>query len=220
MRAQTWATSPRQYGVKVERSQRIPLSDGKSLNSDIFRPDGDGRFPVIISASPYSLPLQSAPVRSKSFSSVGGATNPGDETANSLMEAGNSWFFARHGYVHVILNVRGSGRSTGVYGFTNRREAEDVAEAIEWAARQPWSTGAVGMFGVSYFAIIQHLVGGIGSKSLKCLFAPFGSGGFREIIFHGGVLNAKWLCNWADTLETPNIESFSLKELGELEFKN
>ena len=77
-----------------------------------------------------------------------------------------------------------------------------------------------GNFAFPTLAIIQHLVGGIGSKSLKCLFAPFGSGGFREIIFHGGVLNAKWLCNWADTLETPNIESFSVKELGEFEFKN
>jgi uncharacterized protein len=219
MRTQSWATSPRQYEVVVERSVKIPISDGVYLNCDIFRPASSDRFPAILSASPYSLELQSAPVRSKSFSSVGGTNNPGDETANSLMEAGDPWFFARHGYVHVIMNVRGSGDSTGVYGFTNRREVEDIAEAIEWAAQQPWCSGAVGMFGVSYFAITQHLVGGISPKSLKCLFAPFGSGGFREVIFHGGVLNARWLGNWAETLEKPNLQSLSIQEFGETLFK-
>ena len=218
MLSQRWATSPRQYGVAIERSCKIPMGDGINLNCDIFRPDSDGRFPVILSASPYSLELQSAPVRSKSFSSVGGATNPGDETANSLMEAGDPWFFARHGYVHIILNVRGSGKSEGQYGFTNKREVEDIAEAIEWAARQEWCSGAVGMFGVSYFAIIQHLVAGIAPKSLRCLFAPFGSGGFREIVFKGGVLNAKWLVNWAPTISMPTLRSFSLEEFGERVF--
>lgn len=219
MLSKRWRTSPREYGVLVERSQKIPISDGLTLNCDIFRPNTDMPVPVILSASPYSLELQSAPVRPKSFSSVGGRANPGDEQANSLMEAGDPWFFARHGYVHIILNVRGTGSSGGVYGFTNRREVEDIAEAIEWAARQPWSSGAVGMFGVSYFAIIQHLIGGRAPSSLKCLFAPFGSGGFRDIIFHGGILNAKWLVNWALTIDNPRFESFSLREFGETVFR-
>ena len=218
MLSKNWHTSPRQYRVLVERSQKVPISDGVTLNCDIFRPDTDAPIPVILSASPYSLELQSAPVRSKSFSSVGGRANPGDEQANSLMEAGDPWFYARHGYVHVILNVRGSGASGGVYGFTNAREVADIAEAIEWAARQPWSTGAVGMFGVSYFAIIQHLVGARAPESLKCMFAPFGSGGFRDVIFHGGIVNAKWLVNWALTIDNPRFESFSLREFGEKVF--
>ncbi len=215
MYSKKWHTSPRQFSVLVERSRKIPISDSITLNCDIFRPATDARVPVIISASPYSLELQSAPVRSKSFSSVGGRVNPGDEQANSLMEAGDPWFYARHGYAHVILNVRGSGASGGVYGFTNRREVTDIVEAIEWASEQPWSSGAVGMFGVSYFAIIQHLVGGRAPKALKCLFAPFGSGGFRDVIFHGGILNAKWLVNWAPTIDNPRFESLSLAEFGE-----
>lgn len=58
MLSKRWRTSPREYGVLVERSQKIPISDGLTLNCDIFRPDTDLPVPVILSASPYSLELQ------------------------------------------------------------------------------------------------------------------------------------------------------------------
>jgi len=212
----TWATSEARYRVLVERSVAIPISDGITLDCDIFRPDAEGCYPVIVSAAPYSLQLQSAPVRPDAFSSIG-AEARGEKRPNSVMEAGDPWFYARRGYVHIILNVRGTGRSGGVYGLMDDQEVDDVVEAIEWAAAQPWSTGAVGMFGVSYFAMIQHRVGAKQPPSLKCLFAPFGSGSFRDLIFHGGVLNARWLAGWAPLLTEANarIESLSVSEFGE-----
>lgn len=220
MITERWTTSEAAYEVQVERSQRIEMSDGVVLNCDVFRPDAPGQFPVIVSASPYSLSLQSAPVRPGAFSSIG-ATGHKEKRPNSVMEAGDPWFYARRGYVHIILNVRGTGLSEGTYGLMNDREVEDVVEAIEWAAVQPWSTGAVGMFGVSYFAMIQHRVGGKQPPSLKCLFAPFGSGSFRDMVYHGGVLNARWVAGWAPLLTEANarIESESLREFGEDVFR-
>jgi hypothetical protein len=66
-------------------------------------------------------------------------------------------FFARHGYSVVAQDVRGSGASQGVfYPYTS--DAKDSYDAVEWAARQSWSNGKVGTFGVSYSAATQLLM--------------------------------------------------------------
>ena len=45
-----WTTSPREHDVIIGRDVRIPVDDGISLDSDIFRPDSPGKFPVILTA--------------------------------------------------------------------------------------------------------------------------------------------------------------------------
>src|SRR6266550_3447199 len=66
--------------------------------------------------------------------------------------SGDSTFFARRGYIHAVFNVRGSGNSGGFYQLMGPLEVRDVCDLIDWLAAQSWSNGAVGMFGVSYFA--------------------------------------------------------------------
>src|SRR5690606_37207164 len=62
-----WQTSPRQYGVIVERGVRVLVDEGITLDCDIFRPDAPGRFPVILTASPYEKEAQSTPMVPKAI---------------------------------------------------------------------------------------------------------------------------------------------------------
>jgi len=194
-----WWTSPRQYGVVVERDVRVRMSDGVHLSCDIFRPDANERFPVILGCHPYESKAQTAPIRPGPLSTTRWR-NPGQERTNASLEAGDPYFFARRGYVHVICNVRGTGRSEGLWQFMGRREIQDVCALIQWIRQQPWCNGRVGMFGVSYFARIQLFVAAEHPEGLTCLFCPWASTDFyRDVMYRGGILAYEWLLGWSRT---------------------
>ncbi|MFL5779576.1 MAG: CocE/NonD family hydrolase, partial [Chloroflexota bacterium] len=72
-------------------------------------------------------------------------------------ESRGEWLAAR-GYAFCRLDVRGTGSSPGIaFDEYTARETQDGAEVVEWLAAQPWSTGKVGMWGISYggFTSIQ-----------------------------------------------------------------
>src|SRR6195952_2992935 len=115
----------------------VPMRDGVQLLADVFRPAAPGRYPVLIAASPYPRQIQDlgAPM--------------------GFIEAGATDFFVPRGYVHVIVNLRGTGGSGGTFGFFDGQERQDMYDLVEWAAAQSWSNGNVGMIGISYFAMTQ-----------------------------------------------------------------
>lgn len=116
------------YELKAEFNRRVVMRDGVELSADIYRPDAPGKFPVILSRTPYTKP---------------GAY----DTAKR---------FVPHGYVWVAMDVRGRGDSDGKF-VPYRNDGQDGYDAIEWCAKQPWSTGKVGTIGGSYNGRIQWL---------------------------------------------------------------
>jgi putative CocE/NonD family hydrolase len=72
------------------------------------------------------------------------------------------------GYVHVIVSQRGTGESSGGFGFFDEQERQDLYDVVEWAAEQPWSDGNVGMIGISYFAITGRCGGAASCTSRAC----------------------------------------------------
>ncbi|MCK5756068.1 MAG: CocE/NonD family hydrolase, partial [Mycobacterium sp.] len=126
-----------QHALRHEHNVAVPVRDGVSLMADVHRPDAEGRFPVLVAASPYPRQIQNlgAPM--------------------GFIEAGNTDFWVSRGYVHVIANVRGTGGSGGEFGFFDAAERRDMHDLVEWAATQPWCDGNVGMIGISYFAMAQ-----------------------------------------------------------------
>ncbi|MCL2493234.1 MAG: CocE/NonD family hydrolase [Clostridiales bacterium] len=209
MYGKTWKTSERSYDVIKEKNVRVPMSDGISLNATVFRPDGDGPFPAILGYFPYDMEMQSAPVTVEGFSSVV-FKHPGQELANASIEAGDSMFYARRGYCHVLVNIRGCGASEGQYTYFGPRELKDGYEAIEWIAAQPWCDGNIGMFGVSYFAQIQQYVASTNPPHLKCLFGPWASTDlYRDGVYHGGIQAYRFWRNWSITeLSHPRCEGY------------
>lgn len=209
MFGRNWTLSPRQHGVLVERDVRIVMSDGIAISADIFRPDSPGSFPAIVGVHAYDQAMQTAPSRPQPVN-----------WKNAQAEAGDPNFFVRRGYVHVIVNARGTGLSEGVYAHYSPREVDDVVEVIAWIAEQEWCSGRVGMFGVSYFSVCAKQVAARNPPALKAVFAPYGYTDFyRDKFYHGGILAAGFLTNWARHVDGSRIRGWSREKLGEDEYQ-
>jgi uncharacterized protein len=199
-----WKTSPRAYGIIHEAGVSIPMGDGITIDADIFRPDDSGKFPAILGVHPYAKELQIAPIFPQ-----------GLNMANGGIEAGDFNFYVRRGYVQIIANNRGSGRSGGTYCNYGPREVQDTCEIIEWIAKQPWCSGKVGMFGVSAFAVSQQQVAALKPPSLKAIFTPFGYTDFyRDKFYHGGILSHAFMRGWTTTIDNFRYESWCLARWG------
>lgn len=204
-----WSTSERRFDVTVMRDISVSLPDGVQLDGDIYRPRADGKFPVILGAHAYNKDLQSPPLRPAGFTPMRG-----------YMESGDPTFFARRGYVHAVFNVRGTGKSTGFYQLMGPLEVQDICHLIDWLADQPWSTGDIAMFGVSYYARLAKAVAAAGPKRLKAIFAPFaGTDDYRQRCYHGGILAHGFLTHWRNSLHRPNYRSLYREAHGEGAYK-
>lgn len=213
-----WKTSDRKYKVHRDREQKIRMSDGVHIDADIFRPDAPAiKFPAIVSVHPYSKAGQVEPIKVNSHSAL--TPHQGEERTRGSLEAGDPYFFARRGYAHIIANTRGTGKSEGLFEFLGKREAQDAYEIIEWAAKQEWCDGNIGMFGVSYFAMTQLAVSALNPPHLKCIFAPWGTTDiYRDMFYQGGILASNWTNNWPRTsFIYGNVRPMevSLEKLGE-----
>src|SRR5690348_683521 len=154
-----WSTSERKYGVIVERDVTVRMPDGIHLDGDIFRPDSDEKFPVLLGAHAYNKNLQSPPMLPVGFTPMRG-----------YMESGDSTFYARRGYVHAVLNVRGSGSSEGFYQSMGPPEVSDICDLVAWLAVQPWAIGTTGMLGGSYCARPAKAAAGRAPKPRRGIF--------------------------------------------------
>jgi len=142
----------------------VPMRDGVKLATDVYRPSGEGRFPVLLYRTPYNK-------------------------AGAKREAE---LFAGRGYVVLAQDCRGRYASEGeFYPFVN--EGVDGYDAIEWAAAQPWSNGKVGTIGASYLAWDQYHAAMYRPPHLVALFALVGGANFIEEFGHpGGAPNLGW----------------------------
>jgi putative CocE/NonD family hydrolase len=127
--AQT-ARAAESYQVTLESDVQVKMRDGAILRADIFRPKGDGRFPVLLQRTPYNK------------------SNPGRFSFG--------YRAAASGYVVIIQDVRGRYSSEGEW-YPFKHESNDGYDTVEWAAALPYSNGKVGMFGGSYVGATQML---------------------------------------------------------------
>jgi uncharacterized protein len=131
--------SEAKYSEWVKRSEYVAVRDGTRLAVDIYRPAVDGRavderFPVVWVHTPYRRAYVDASGRQVNAVEV-----------NRLSE------LIRHGYVVAAVDTRGRGASFGARrGFQDRTEANDAYDMTEWFAKQPFSTGKIGVAGCSY----------------------------------------------------------------------
>ena len=123
------AARPPSNDIRLENRVPIAMRDGVILYADVYRPAGEGKHPVLVSRTPYST-----------------------ERYPSAYDA--AVFFSRRGYAYVYQDVRGRHESDGKWE-PFRNDIEDGYDTIEWAAKQPWSSGKVGMEGGSYLGHVQ-----------------------------------------------------------------
>lgn len=165
--------------ILVERDVPARMRDGTVLRADIYRPEGEGRYPVLLQRTPYS----------KAFLPF--ATMTMDPIA-----------VAHAGYVVIIQDVRGRFQSEGGPFYLYRDEFNDGYDSVEWAASLPCSTGAVGMFGASYMGMTQWQAAVMQPPHLRAIF-PVTSA--TDLYFYrGGALELGLLANWVLNSIGPN----------------
>ena len=162
--AAAWSPRPATYGVAEAKDVSIRMSDGVVLAANVFRPaapDGQpaaGRFPVLVVQTPYNKDEQDP----------------------------HSAYLVERGYVDVVVDVRGTGSSGGVFSIFDTRSQQDSKEIVAWAAARPWSTGNVGLHGESYYAINQLLTAAQDPPALKAMFPVVPTGDQYRSLFPGG----------------------------------
>lgn len=110
--------------------------------------------------------------------------------------------YLTNGYAHVNVDIRGTGGSGGSLCIFCDREQQDVYEVVEWAARQKWSNGKVGMFGGSYQGITPLLGSAKQPPHLKAIIpAVTYADAYRDIVWHNGIFNLNFVAQWF-TLQT------------------
>ena len=130
------------YGEIETTAMKLPMADGTQIYLEITKPKTTEptRFPVIFEASPYHGTIATR---------IGDRIFPDPKNADGT-NAGLTGYFAPRGYAVVMMDLRGTGRSTGCLDHLGPNDASDMKQTIEWLAGQEWSNGRIGMTGHSY----------------------------------------------------------------------
>jgi putative CocE/NonD family hydrolase len=161
-----------------EKNVEVPMRDGVVLRADVRRPAADGKYPVLIFRTPYDK-AEGDPDNERTFAEA-----------------------VKRGYAMVIQDVRGRYASDGEF-VPYENEGKDGYDTIEWAAAQPWSTGEIGTFGLSYPGAVQWLAAVENPPHLKAMVPAMCFSTLREFIYFGGVFESAW-AGWTYKYMTPD----------------
>jgi uncharacterized protein len=188
-------------GMRIDWNVPIEMEDGLVLRADVFRPVKDGKYPVILTYGPYAKNLAFQDGYPSAWQRM--ADKHPDVTANSSNKHQNwevvdpeKW--VPQDYACVRVDSRGTGCSPGYIDHFSPRETNDFYNCIEWAGVQPWSSGKVGLNGISYYGINPWHVASLQPPHLAAICVWEGSADwYRDMTHHGGILSTFWE-NWYD----------------------
>src|SRR5258706_15955679 len=110
----------------IERKVMVRMRDGKRMAADIYRPkDTSKKYPIIFSRTPYNF-------------NYWDVRNGVPRDMSTELEA------VKRGYAYVEMNERGHFFSEGNYDILGPPRS-DGYDALQWMARQPWSSGKTGL---------------------------------------------------------------------------
>jgi hypothetical protein len=166
--------SAEQHAVSVVRGVRVPMRDGVRLSVDIYRPEGDGRFPGVLIQTPYNN--------------------------NTLALINRARWFARRGYAVVISDSRGRFDSDGEWDPFSPLHKTDGYDLVEWVAAQPWCSGKVGTLGQSYMGWAQWWTAVTAPPSLAAMVPEVAPpDGLFNGPYQNGILVC-WAVDWAGAM--------------------
>jgi predicted acyl esterase len=188
-------------GMHVDWDVPITMDDGLVLRADIFRPNAESRYPVILSYGPYakSLAFQDGyPSAWERMASKHPDVTAGSSNKYQSWEVVDPEKWVPHGYACVRVDSRGCGCSPGFIDHFSPRETKDFYDCIDWSGVQPWSNGKVGLNGISYYGINQWHVASLEPPHLAAMCIWEGAADwYRDMTHHGGILSTFW-ANWYD----------------------
>jgi len=163
--------SPEKYEVKATRGHRVAMRDGVHLSADVYQPDAEGKFPAILTHTPYNNNAPGWTTRAR--------------------------WFAKRGYAVVVSDTRGRFDSEGDWDPFNPKHKTDGYDLVEWIAKQSWCTGKVGMLGPSYMGWTQWWTASQAPPSLVTIVPEVAppDGMFNGPYQHGVLVG--WAMDWA-----------------------
>ncbi len=172
-----WSATRGDYKIKEKLGVRAPMRDGVNLVADIFRPDADGKFPVLLQRTPY----------------------------NRKGGRGSGRLLASHGYIVVIQDTRGRFDSEGEW-YPFLHETNDGYDTVEWAAALPGSNGEVGMFGGSYVGATQWLAAIGKPPHLKAIYPYVTASEYYDgWTYQSGAFEQWFASSWTSGLATDTL---------------
>jgi putative CocE/NonD family hydrolase len=166
-----------QYKVVIQNGVRVKMRDGTLLAADVYRPDSDGKFPVLLERTPYSR----------------------------KGESGMAYELAGHGYVVVLQDTRGRYDSGGEF-YPFRDESQDGYDTIEWSAQLEYVNGKVGMFGGSYVGATQMLAAVARPPHLVAIFPYVTASEYYDgWTYQSGVLMQWFSSSWTSILAVDTL---------------
>ncbi|MEN4752932.1 CocE/NonD family hydrolase [Xanthomonas sp. WHRI 1810A] len=176
---------PLPVDIVLERDVAVKMRDGVTMYVDVFRPAKSGKYPALISWSPYGKQLGG-----QWLDDIHGRAGVPLEWVSELQkfEGADPAFWVEQGYVVLNPDPRGAYNSEGNISYWGRQLAEDGYDFIEWCAEQPWCSGKVGMAGNSWLAVSQWFIAAEKPPHLAAI-APWEgfSDHFRETGNRGGI---------------------------------
>ncbi|MCI0345577.1 MAG: CocE/NonD family hydrolase, partial [Chloroflexi bacterium] len=177
------------YGIRAERDVRIPMRDGLELSANLWLPES----PTGRTLAPVPAILEMIPYRKDDWRANG------DEARGR--------YLAARGYAFCRLDIRGTGSSPGIaLDEYTPIETRDGYDAVEWLAAQPWSNGAVGMWGISYGGFTSIQVAKLRPPHLRAI-APMYATDDRyldDVHYVGGCATASELTQYAVSMIAGN----------------
>jgi putative CocE/NonD family hydrolase len=165
------------YRVTIHHGVSATMRDGVNLAADIYQPEAEGKFPVLLQRTPY----------------------------NRAAGAGSAAAMAAHGYVVIIQDTRGRFDSQGEF-YPFRYESQDGYDTVEWAAKLPYADGKVGMFGGSYVGATQMLAAMASPPHLVAI-QPYvtASEYYDGWTYQNGALMQWFASSWSSGLATDTL---------------
>jgi predicted acyl esterase len=188
-------------GMRIDWNVPIEMKDGLGLRADVFRPVQDGKYPVILSYGPYAKNLafqDGYPSAWQRMTEKHPDVSAGSSNKYQNWEVVDPEKWVPHDNACVRVDSRGIGCSPGYIDHFSPRETKDFYNCIEWAGVQPWSSGKVGLNGISYYGINQWHVASSQPPHLSAICIWEGAADwYRDMTHHGGILSTFWE-NWYD----------------------
>ena len=190
-------------GILRFRDVKIPLQNGAYVYADVFRPAKEGRFPVVMNCGVYGRAFHHHSICNQSDFEAHEAMEEEyfHGNADGLIfenhESVNTVDWVPHDYVVMRVDGPGTGKNPGKLAPWGIGTAQAYHDAIEWAGEQPWSNGNVGLWGMSYYAIVQHQAASLEPSHLKAMIA-IGTDVdlYEELVYTGGVFNDEFFRFW------------------------
>ena len=184
------------YDGWQRNSVYVTVRDGTKIAMDIFRPTLQGRLhsealPVIWEHRRYQRASQDENGR------ISSQLDRPDHPMRKVV---------LYGYIYAVAAVRGSGASFGTrIDPTPPQESLDAYDITEWLAAQPWCTGKVGMYGISYSGTDQFMAASVAPPHLKAIFPEMAMFDLYDVGYPGGIFRHTFMKNWAQQIRSLDL---------------